>query len=79
MTDKSEEMHLAQCCAAVLINRFVGAMDASLTRLVFLEGFPSGAIEPRTAIVMLTSDAVQLYRMLGELIAKQNSPTMKAH
>lgn len=78
MVDKTEEMRTAELCAVVLVNRFVAGMDTTLTRIVFLEAFPSGALEPRTALVMLTSDAVALYQMLGELIAKQSN-LAKAH
>lgn len=78
MQEKIPDLQLAEMCAAVMVNRLVGSMDANITRLVFLEAFASGSVEPRTAVCMQTSDAVALYRMLGELIAKQPS-TGKAH
>lgn len=73
-----DEQRLAELCAAILVNRCVISMSVVVTRITFLEGFGPGVVEPRTAICMNTSDAVELYKALGNLIA-QLPPLGKVH
>lgn len=58
----------ADNACAVLVNQCAGQMDESTARLSFLEASPSG-IRVRAAVCMSTDNAIEMYRMLGQLIA----------
>jgi hypothetical protein len=63
---------------ALFSNRFYVVVAGDITRLVFSEGLGGETINSHTAIVMPTTDAEDLGRILLDTIAKNRSLTLKA-
>jgi len=55
---------------ALFSNRFYVSMNEQTTRIVFSEGLGGETINSHTAIVLPTSDAEQLGKLLIELVTK---------
>ena len=55
---------------ALFSNKFFVAANADTTRITFAEGLGGSTINTHTAIVLPTSDAAELGRLLSELVSK---------
>ena len=64
---------------ALFSNRFYVLVAGDITRLVFSEALGGETINTHTALVMPTTDAADLGRILTETIAKNRAITAKAN